>query len=569
MQPKTLLVLLAVVLCLGAFIVFYEKDLPSTDEREELAGKVLGLEADAVDALVLGNGAVRLERVTREEPSADIEDDVVDALTLDAALEGGGWRLTEPLAARADAVAVDDLVERLIGLGKERELDEVERADLGLDAPRSVVTLETARGPVTLRVGDELPLGDSVAVEIERGGTATLAEATRIPDDLLDLLAQGADDWRDPRLVPAARSAIERIVLTPSDSQADGAGSPGPEQLVLSRRGSGETFWLEEPFEDRAASEAVGPLLTGLADLAAVSFLDDGDDGLAEPAITAEITLAGDGEPLRIEVAGLETASVETASSETAGVETASSETAGVETASSETAGVETASFETAGVETASFEDLAVDTTRTVRVVSADGDQRATAEVGFLVDALSRSLDAWRSRDLTSMQVFEIDAASFEGPALERLAGVERLEIERVDGAWQRLVDGEGVELDYSVASAALYPLADAVAEDLADASTVRLAAPQLRVELRAGETSEEVTVHGGPSVAGEDASGAPALVGSRPVVLFLSAESVAAIYDALPPLAELPEADEVADPPTIDPTTPDQSTTEMSEDDA
>ena len=57
MRPKSLLVLTLLVAALAAFVFFYEKDLPSTDERAELAKKVLRIEEDDVDSILIEWGA--------------------------------------------------------------------------------------------------------------------------------------------------------------------------------------------------------------------------------------------------------------------------------------------------------------------------------------------------------------------------------------------------------------------------------------------------------------------------------------------------------------------------------
>ena len=68
MRPRTLLVLLALVAGLGAFVWFYERDLPGSEQRAELAKKVFGdLESKDVTALGLEweGKTVRLERVEK------------------------------------------------------------------------------------------------------------------------------------------------------------------------------------------------------------------------------------------------------------------------------------------------------------------------------------------------------------------------------------------------------------------------------------------------------------------------------------------------------------------------
>ena len=115
MRPRTLLVLLAVVLGLGAFIWFYERELPSSEERARLEKRVLRVEKEDVTALTLqsGSGTVRLERVDlpaastapKQETGAE-EDELATPET--------EWRIVEPLQARADTFAVDGLLDGLI-----------------------------------------------------------------------------------------------------------------------------------------------------------------------------------------------------------------------------------------------------------------------------------------------------------------------------------------------------------------------------------------------------------------------------------------------------------------------
>ena len=46
MKPRTLLVLLALVVGLGAFVWFFEREQPGSEEREKLANRVLGVERE-------------------------------------------------------------------------------------------------------------------------------------------------------------------------------------------------------------------------------------------------------------------------------------------------------------------------------------------------------------------------------------------------------------------------------------------------------------------------------------------------------------------------------------------
>src|SRR5215218_7185289 len=108
MRPRTLLVLLVLVAGLGTFIWFYERELPSSEERAKLEKKVLQVEKDDVTAVTLqsDSGTVRLEKVklpVQEKKTDEEEIEVPDT----------EWHLRQPLQARADAFAVDGLLDAL------------------------------------------------------------------------------------------------------------------------------------------------------------------------------------------------------------------------------------------------------------------------------------------------------------------------------------------------------------------------------------------------------------------------------------------------------------------------
>ena len=56
MKPRTLAILLALVVGLGAFVWFYEREQPGSEEREKLANRVLGVEREHIVSLELHAG---------------------------------------------------------------------------------------------------------------------------------------------------------------------------------------------------------------------------------------------------------------------------------------------------------------------------------------------------------------------------------------------------------------------------------------------------------------------------------------------------------------------------------
>ncbi len=286
MKPRTLLILLAVVLGLGAFIWFYERELPSSEEREKLEKKVVNVEKDEVTAVTVeaSRGRVRLERIGTPKPAKEEDGEE----TPQSAAE---WKLVEPFNTRADAFAVDRLLDSVISLERTRTLENVNRKDVGLDKPRATVRLKTKDGEKVLQIGASVPTGGSLIA-----GLKGEKEAYVVPDSILTEFDRDPGDWRDRLMFRGERDAIQRITLK-------GAGT-GP--VVLAQRPDG--FWIEQPpaVKDRADREAVDGLLSDLSGLTAEQFADGpqplAEMGLAPPREVIEVTLKGQPKPERIDL---------------------------------------------------------------------------------------------------------------------------------------------------------------------------------------------------------------------------------------------------------------------------
>jgi hypothetical protein len=293
MRPKTLLILLAAVLGLGAFIWFYERKLPSSEKRAELEKRVFqDVEKDDVTAVTLqsSKGTVRFERVQAEKDVKDEKDTGVGKDEAEEEPPVAEWRIVQPVTARADAFAVDGLLDAVIALEKTRTLDEVDPKTAGLDKPRATVRLKTGDGERVLKLGAPVPTGGALlaGIEGEPGGYV-------VPDSILFDLEKDLGEWRDRTIFREDRKEVGRITLT---------GASG--RVVLAKRPDG--FWIESPVKDRADSDLIDGLFSDLSGLTAEKFLDNpgkplGDLGLAPPRGTVEVVQEG-ASPVKIELGG-------------------------------------------------------------------------------------------------------------------------------------------------------------------------------------------------------------------------------------------------------------------------
>lgn len=271
MRPRNLLVLFLLVAGLGAFIYFVDKDFPSSDELAREEDKVLSLDADEITAVTLAHEGdkVRLERTPAEKADGETT-------------APGAWGLVHPLVARADQAAVDRLVSSLTGLRADRKLTEYDAAGLGLESPRVIVTLGTAKGETTVRVGAEIPASSTMVVAVDGRKPAYVVDRAVVTD-----LLRPARDWRARDLFPGSRPEIRTVAL-----------STEARTLVVQRHGERDDFWFEDPatgISDRLAEDRADELLGALTALKAERFLDPpappaSELGLEPPETTVEVS---------------------------------------------------------------------------------------------------------------------------------------------------------------------------------------------------------------------------------------------------------------------------------------
>ncbi|MDX2000154.1 MAG: DUF4340 domain-containing protein [Thermoanaerobaculia bacterium] len=269
MKTRSVAVLAVIVAALGAFVWFYERRQPSPEERSVARRKLVDVSSEEVLEL-------RIERPNR--PTLRLERQALPA-------EGARWRLTEPRAHRADALAVDGLLRALTELERQRTITDAPASDVGLDDPRFRLTWRTAQGSETLLVGAAVPGSGEVLIGLgSQPGSFVVTSGSFVSE-----LERDADAWRDRRLFPGERSAIAQVRITPPSG-----GTP----VVLARRG--ESFQVLEPFQDQAERDLVEGLLGELTAASASGFAA-AEEAFA-PAASVDLTFSDGTSPYRLEL---------------------------------------------------------------------------------------------------------------------------------------------------------------------------------------------------------------------------------------------------------------------------
>src|SRR5262245_7068721 len=215
MTPRKLLLLTAVVFGLFAVIVFFERKMPTTTDRQAKGELHWDLPEDRVLS-------VKLER-----PGSVVE------LTRD----GDTWRLTQPFPYPADAFAASDLAKQLAQLKRVGgDSSEAKPEDYGLAKPTATATIvwkdpsdDKKRSTRTLQFGIDIPGTDVVAARV-----AGQDRVLFVPSSVAADVRKSAADFQSKDVFGGSSADVARIDL-----------ERGRGHLVLAQRDG--IWWIEQP----------------------------------------------------------------------------------------------------------------------------------------------------------------------------------------------------------------------------------------------------------------------------------------------------------------------------------
>lgn len=208
------------------------------------------------------------------------------------------WRLSRPMAARADNERVHLALQKLNAARVTRFVSDDPKADLerfGLNSPELELSLaKDTNGVATFQFGRS-PTNDSTQVFARRLGFGTVVT---VPNDFLELWRAPLNQFRDPRVVSFARP-VDQLEFT------------GGEPFTVQRTPSNSWRLVQSPLPVDAGS--VNDLLASLGNLAIEQFKDSITDadlqryGLAAPIrqIVVSSVVTNGGGPSNVVLAAL------------------------------------------------------------------------------------------------------------------------------------------------------------------------------------------------------------------------------------------------------------------------
>jgi hypothetical protein len=269
MKFRTTIILLALVIGLGAFLLMYTARQARTSSlKEEQALLFAGSEFREPGAPNLSGLSDLATKLELRHGDALIE--------IERPAEGlkREWRIVKPLSASADAGAITAFLGEIEFLKATRRLaaeggQPLDLKSYGLEPPERSITFSIGAKSWTLCVGAKTPDGQSVYVERADAKTPLVCV---VPVSLLEKASARVNDLRDKAALRFDKSAVAHVDLVPAAGAA----------LALTRETTG---WRLSAggVEDEADAAAVARLLDGLAGLRvdADGFIADGDDSRA------------------------------------------------------------------------------------------------------------------------------------------------------------------------------------------------------------------------------------------------------------------------------------------------
>lgn len=240
---RNTLILVVLALGFGSYVYFAELRDPEGREEAERAEKRL-VQVDEAEITQLRLG-------------------LADGGTALLVRDGESWRLTEPLEYGTDESEVGAFLVALADLESKSDFEvgseELEVYGLGADAPRVEVTT-SAGGAITLRLGDDAPIGGSAYALRED-------EPNRV---------HAVPGFRRRALQPELTALRDKRVLKLEPETLRGVQLERAGRLVAIVERDGEEGWkVVAPFADRADGERISRLVHDLSLIRATEFIDE------------------------------------------------------------------------------------------------------------------------------------------------------------------------------------------------------------------------------------------------------------------------------------------------------
>ena len=255
MKLKTTLILLVITAAAFAYMFFYERKAPTTEEAKRQAQNVINFSREKIDGIAIQNG-----------------DDKIDLRRRDKK-----WRLETPIKDQADSSLIENLLLNLESWqkdatipAKELEADKSKLNEYGLSKSKLRLKLRGEDAPPEILFGKDAALEGKMYVRLENSKETFLA-AQSIKKEI----EKKAAEFRDRKLTDLITAQVSRVVLKTATGE-----------MELQKKG--DHWEIVKPLRARGDDQKIADLIAQMTTARIQQFVaDDRGDlhpyGLAEP----------------------------------------------------------------------------------------------------------------------------------------------------------------------------------------------------------------------------------------------------------------------------------------------
>ncbi len=263
---------LAVTLGLLCYVVFIDKKMPGTEEREKAETQLFQLNPDEVIGLEITNvhGIFIFQKINNH------------------------WELRKPVNTLADGATVDGVINQIsfsqpLSILHPDRFTDNNLKEWGLAPPAERVVLHTQNKQYELLVGRKVAINDSVYAR----ASGKKNEPVRIlPSTVKDVLEKDLSDFRSRNVFDFGVDKVTKVATRVADTST----TPG-QQCELDKKD--DKWTLQLPLVARASSNDVQVLLNKFLAARAIDFVTDDSSnlsayGLTSPSATLTVTIQGE-----------------------------------------------------------------------------------------------------------------------------------------------------------------------------------------------------------------------------------------------------------------------------------
>lgn len=229
------IILLTVAILLFLFIIFYEKNLPSTEERTELEKKIFDLKEKQFNLI--------------SYKSRDLNWEIKK--------ENDKWKIIKPIEYSADESTINNIIRAIVELEKEKEIKDINLKDFELEKPEKILSFRTNEKIEEILIGALIPQINKMAIRIKGTGKNYF-----ISSIFLEKINKNLNELRDKDIFSYQTSDVSFIEIKTI-------------KRTINLEKKGKFWYLDFPFKDRAEKEGVEDLIYGLSSIKAKDFLDE------------------------------------------------------------------------------------------------------------------------------------------------------------------------------------------------------------------------------------------------------------------------------------------------------